>query len=78
MILKFENIKHTVNAGCSFKFPIKVGVEQSIVNAPAAAVSLQIKNTNNAKSEVRCQIFICNYILVILLLFGIFGWKDNN
>jgi hypothetical protein len=31
---------------CSFKFILKVGVEESIV-------SLQSKNTNNAKSEVR-------------------------
>jgi hypothetical protein len=35
---------------CSFKFILKVGVEQSIVNAPL--VSLQSKNTNNPKSEV--------------------------
>jgi hypothetical protein len=38
---------------CSFKFPVKVGVEESIVNAPL--VSLQIKNTNIAKSEVRAD-----------------------
>jgi hypothetical protein len=38
--------------GYSFKFLLKVGVEESIVNAPL--VSLQsIKNTNNAKSDVR-------------------------
>jgi hypothetical protein len=37
--------------GCSFKFVLKVGVEESIVNAPL--VSLQSKNTNNSKSEVR-------------------------
>jgi hypothetical protein len=36
--------------GCSFKFVLKVGVEESIVNAPL--VSLHPKNTNNAKSEV--------------------------
>jgi hypothetical protein len=36
---------------CSFKFILKVGVEESIVNAPL--VSLPSKNTNNAKSEVR-------------------------
>jgi hypothetical protein len=35
----------------SFKFPVKVGVEESIVNAPL--VSLDTKNTNNEKSEVR-------------------------
>jgi hypothetical protein len=37
--------------GCSFKFVLKVGVEESVVNAPL--VSLQSKNTNNAKDEVR-------------------------
>jgi hypothetical protein len=37
--------------GCSFKFILKVGVEESIVNAPLGR--LQSKNTNNAKSEVR-------------------------
>jgi hypothetical protein len=36
--------------GCSFKFIPKIGVEESIVNAPL--VSLHTKNTNNAKSEV--------------------------
>jgi hypothetical protein len=38
------------NIGCSFKFFLKVGVEDSIVNAPL--VTLQSKNTTNAKSEV--------------------------
>jgi hypothetical protein len=33
---------------CSFKFPVKFGVEDSIAKAPL--VRLQIKNTNNAKS----------------------------
>jgi hypothetical protein len=33
--------------GCTFKFPVKVGVEESIVNAPL--VSLQIKNTTTQK-----------------------------
>jgi hypothetical protein len=33
-----------------FKCHLKVGVEESIVNAPL--LSLQSKNTNNAKSEV--------------------------
>jgi hypothetical protein len=37
--------------GCSSKFLLKVGVEESIVNAPL--VSRQSENTNNAKSEVR-------------------------
>jgi hypothetical protein len=36
---------------CSFNFLLEVGVEESIVNAPL--VSLQSKNTNNAKSKVR-------------------------
>jgi hypothetical protein len=35
----------------SFKFLLKVGVEESIVNAPL--ISLQSKNTSNAKSDVR-------------------------
>jgi hypothetical protein len=34
-------------------FILKVGVEQSIVNAPF--VSLQNKDTNNTKSEVRFE-----------------------
>jgi hypothetical protein len=37
--------------GCTSKFPVQVGVEESIVNAPV--VCMQSKNTNNAKSEVR-------------------------
>jgi hypothetical protein len=37
--------------GCSFKFLLKVSVEESIVNEPL--VSLHSKNANNAKSEVR-------------------------
>jgi hypothetical protein len=39
-----------VSIECSFKSLLEVGVEESIVNAPL--VSLQSKNTNNAKSEV--------------------------
>jgi hypothetical protein len=34
--------------GCSFTFILKVGVEESIVNAPL--VSPQSENTSNAKS----------------------------
>jgi hypothetical protein len=41
----------TKNIGCLFKFLLKAGVEESIVNAPL--VSLHTKNTNNVKSEVR-------------------------
>jgi hypothetical protein len=41
------------SSGCSFKFLLKVGVEESIANAPH--VSLQNKNTNNAKSETICN-----------------------
>jgi hypothetical protein len=37
-----------------FKLILKVGVEESIVNA--ALVSLRSKNTNNAKSEVRFKL----------------------
>jgi hypothetical protein len=37
--------------GSSFKFLLKVGLEESIVNAPL--VSLQSKNTNKARSKVR-------------------------
>jgi hypothetical protein len=40
-----------INIGCSIKFILKVGVEESIVNAPL--VSLQSKNTNNGKSKVK-------------------------
>jgi hypothetical protein len=36
--------------GGSFKLPVKIGVEESIVNPPL--VSLQSKKTSNAKSEV--------------------------
>jgi hypothetical protein len=38
-----------MNIECSFKFLLKVGVEESIVNAPL--VSLQSKNTNNTNSS---------------------------
>jgi hypothetical protein len=49
---------------CSFKFILKVSIEESIVNAP-----LENKNTNNAKGEVRFKQLIrdmwseCTYIL---------------
>jgi hypothetical protein len=43
--------KNACAVGCSFKCILKVGVEESIVNAPL--VTLQSKNANNAKSEVR-------------------------
>jgi hypothetical protein len=42
---------YTSYIGCSFKFLLKVDAEDSIVNAPL--VSLQSKNTNNTKGEVR-------------------------
>jgi hypothetical protein len=38
---------------CSFKFLLKAGDEESIVNAPR--VRLQSTNTNKAKSEVRLK-----------------------
>jgi hypothetical protein len=44
--------------GCSFKFFLKVGVEESIVNAPF--VSLRSKNTNNGKSGVTFKQLICD------------------
>jgi hypothetical protein len=43
------------NIGCSFKFLFKIGVEESIVN-----ISLQSKNTNNARNEVRFKQLIRN------------------
>jgi hypothetical protein len=56
----YEKVFTFLNIGCSFKFRVKVGVEESIVNVPLASV--QIKNTNNAKSEVRFKqpITVCN------------------
>jgi hypothetical protein len=42
--------------GCSFKFILKIGVEESNVNAPL--VKLQSKTTNNAKSEVIKGVFL--------------------
>jgi hypothetical protein len=50
--------KCKIYIGCSFKFLLKVGVEESIVNAPL--VSVQSKPTNNAKSEVRFKQLIRN------------------
>jgi hypothetical protein len=47
--------------GCSFKCILKVGVEESIVNAPL--VSLQCKNTKNAKSEVSFKQLMHNCII---------------
>jgi hypothetical protein len=52
-VLSKNFVSLTVYIGCSFKFLLKVDVEESIVNAPV--VSLQSKNTNDsndAKSEV--------------------------
>jgi hypothetical protein len=48
------------NSTKQIKFILKVGVEESIVNTPL--VSLQSKNANNAKSEVRfnSRSVICN------------------
>jgi hypothetical protein len=44
------NYLSVINIRCSFKFILKVDVEESIVNA--TLVRLQTKNTPNAKSEV--------------------------
>jgi hypothetical protein len=51
-----SDIWHSI--GCSFKSIVKAGLEESIVNAPR--VSLQSKNPNNAKSEVRFKQLICD------------------
>jgi hypothetical protein len=48
--------------GCSFKCILKVGVEESIMNTPL--LSLQSKNTNNAKSEVRFKQLIRDLYLI--------------
>jgi hypothetical protein len=47
---KLIDRRYIKNLSCFFKFHLKVGVEESIVNAPL--VSLQSENTNNGKSEV--------------------------
>jgi hypothetical protein len=58
MGLRAKNLKPIFeNIGCSFKFILKVSVEELIVNAPL--VNLQSKNTNNAKSEVKFKPLIC-------------------
>jgi hypothetical protein len=51
------------NISRSFKFLVKAGVEESIVNAPL--VSLQSKNTNNAISEVRFKQLIRDWQSVV-------------
>jgi hypothetical protein len=47
LITPYKSAIFRDSIGCSFKFILKVGVEESIVNAPL--VSLQSKNINNAK-----------------------------
>jgi hypothetical protein len=66
---------HFIWIGCSFKFILKVGVEESIVNAPF--VSLQ-----NAKSEVRLNSWsvLCNPWCVHIRLFNFeekFKWTPG-
>jgi hypothetical protein len=56
----FNSYLPFINIGCSFKFIIKVSVEESIVNAPL--VSLQSKNT---KSEVRFEDLIRDGVFTI-------------
>jgi hypothetical protein len=51
MNLVISRVFSYINIGRSIKFLLKLGFEESIVNAPL--VSLQSKNTNNAKNEVR-------------------------
>jgi hypothetical protein len=41
-------LHYTLGVLCSFKFIFKVGIEESIVNAPL--INLQSKNTNIAES----------------------------
>jgi hypothetical protein len=55
------NTRYLINNGCLFKFILKVGVEESIVNAPLV---LQSKNTKNAKSEVRFKQLICGVFTI--------------
>jgi hypothetical protein len=43
-------------SGSSFKFLLKVGVEESIVHVPRIAHQSASKNTNNARSEVRASV----------------------
>jgi hypothetical protein len=55
---------------CSVKFPVEVGVEESIVNEPLEFFKLHIKNTNNAKREVRFKQLSCNPCCVHNRLFN--------
>jgi hypothetical protein len=55
-LFSYVNLIYCV--GCSFKFLLKVGLEESVVNAPL--VNLHSKNTNNAKSEVKFKQLICD------------------
>jgi hypothetical protein len=50
-LIWFQSEEGGDSIGCSFKFILKVGVEELIVNEPIVCV--QSKNTNNPKSEVR-------------------------
>jgi hypothetical protein len=51
MLRNYKSAFMVLFIGCSFKFILTVGVEESIVKAPL--VSLQSKNTNDANIEVR-------------------------
>jgi hypothetical protein len=51
MGVNFRIFLREQDIGRSFKFILKVGVKESIVNAQL--LSRQSKNTNNTKSEVR-------------------------
>jgi hypothetical protein len=51
VLINKQNLTIRFCIGFSFKFLLKVGFDESIVNAPL--VNLQSKITNNAKSEVR-------------------------
>jgi hypothetical protein len=45
----YEKVFTFLNIGCSFKFRVKVGVEESSVNVPH--VNVQNKNKKKTKSE---------------------------
>jgi hypothetical protein len=67
-----ESLPHCI--GCSLKFLLKVGLKESIVNAPL--VSLQSKNANNAKSEVRFKQLIRDLYSVVRSQLTVINFED--
>jgi hypothetical protein len=61
--------------GCSLKFLHRVGLKESIVNAPL--VSLQSKDTNNAKSEVRFKQLIRDLYSVVRSQLTVINFEDT-